>query len=255
MKTIVDVNSVEKSYGLTQVIKHCSFKIYEGEIYGLLGINGAGKTTLMKMILGLQQIDKGSIYVLGEEVGSNTEYLSNIGSVIENPTFYEHLNAGELLSMHLSYMQKKADISEALHLVGLENADKKRISEYSLGMKQRLGLARAIIHHPKLLILDEPLNGLDPIAITEMRELMRKLTNEGMSILLSSHIIEEVRHTADRIGILSDGYIKQELSRCSSSGDTSKKRSVCEFVVDDEQKSPVEDLEDYVIGLMRRERI
>ena len=157
MKTILDVNSVEKSYGLTQVIKHCSFKIYEAEIYGLLGINGAGKTTLMKMILGLQQIDRGSIYVLGQEVSSNTEYLSNIGSVIENPSFYEHLNAGELLSMHLSYMQKKADISEALHLVGLENADKKRISEYSLGMKQRLGLARAIIHHPKLLILDEPL--------------------------------------------------------------------------------------------------
>lgn len=96
MQTIVDVNSVEKSYGLTQVINHCSFKIYEGEIYGLLGINGAGKTTLMKMMLGLQQIDRGSIYVLGKEVSSNTEYLSNIGSVIENPTFYEHLNAGEL---------------------------------------------------------------------------------------------------------------------------------------------------------------
>ena len=255
MQTIVDVNSVEKSYGLTQVINHCSFKIYEGEIYGLLGINGAGKTTLMKMMLGLQQIDRGSIYVLGKEVSSNTEYLSNIGSVIENPTFYEHLNAGELLSMHLSYMQKKADISEALHLVGLENADKKRVSEYSLGMKQRLGLARAIIHHPKLLILDEPLNGLDPIAIAEMRGLMRKLANEGMSILLSSHIIGEVRHTADRIGILSDGYIKQELSRCFSSGDTSKKRSACEFVVDNEQKSPVEHFEDYVIGLMRREQI
>lgn len=251
----MDVNSVEKSCGLTQVIKHCSFKIYEGEIYGLLGINGAGKTTLMKMILGLQQIDSGSIYVLGEEVGSNTEYLSNIGSVIENPTFYEHLNAGELLSMHLSYMQKKADISEALHMVGLENADKKRISEYSLGMKQRLGLARAIIHHPKLLILDEPLNGLDPVGIAQMCGLMRELTNEGMSILLSSHIIGEVRHTADRIGILSDGYIKQELSRCFSSGDTSKKQSVCEFVVDDEQKSPVENIEDYVIGLMRREKL
>ena len=184
MRTIVDINSVEKSYGLTQVINHCSFKIFEGEIYGLLGINGAGKTTLMKMILGLQQIDRGSIYVLGQKVSNNPEYLSNIGSVIENPTFYEHLNARELLSMHLCYMQKKADISEILHLVGLENADKKTISEYSLGMKQRLNLARAIIHHPKLLILDEPLNGLDPIAISEMRGLMKKLTNEGISILL-----------------------------------------------------------------------
>ena len=237
MRTIVDINSVEKSYGLTQVINHCSFKIFEGEIYGLLGINGAGKTTLMKMILGLQQIDRGSIYVLGQKVSNNTEYLSNIGSVIENPTFYEHLNARELLSMHLCYMQKKADISEILHLVGLENADKKTISEYSLGMKQRLNLARAIIHHPKLLILDEPLNGLDPIAISEMRGLMKKLTNEGISILLSSHIIGEVRHTADRIGILSDGYIKQEFS---------VKEKISEFG---------EHFEDYVIRLMRREQI
>ena len=237
MRTIVDINSVEKRYGLTQVINHCSFKIFEGEIYGLLGINGAGKTTLMKMILGLQQIDRGSIYVLGQKVSNNPEYLSNIGSVIENPTFYEHLNARELLSMHLCYMQKKADISEILHLVGLENADKKTISEYSLGMKQRLNLARAIIHHPKLLILDEPLNGLDPIAISEMRGLMKKLTNEGISILLSSHIIGEVRHTADRIGILSDGYIKQEFS---------VKEKISEFG---------EHFEDYVIRLMRREQI
>ena len=237
MRTIVDINSVEKSYGLTQVINHCSFKIFEGEIYGLLGINGAGKTTLMKMILGLQQIDRGSIYVLGQKVSNNPEYLSNIGSVIENPTFYEHLNARELLSMHLCYMQKKADISEILHLVGLENADKKTISEYSLGMKQRLNLARAIIHHPKLLILDEPLNGLDPIAISEMRGLMKKLTNEGISILLSSHIIGEVRHTADRIGILSVGYIKQEFS---------VKEKISEFG---------EHFEDYVIRLMRREQI
>lgn len=237
MRTIVDINSVEKSYGLTQVINHCSFKIFEGEIYGLLGINGAGKTTLMKMILGLQQIDRGSIYVLGQKVSNNPEYLSNIGSVIENPTFYEHLNARELLSMHLCYMQKKADISEILHLVGLENADKKTISEYSLGMKQRLSLARAIIHHPKLLILDEPLNGLDPIAISEMRGLMKKLTNEGISILLSSHIIGEVRHTADRIGILSNGYIKQEFS---------VKEKISEFG---------EHFEDYVIHLMRREQI
>lgn len=255
MKTIVDVDSVEKSYGSAQVISDCSFKIYEGEIYGLLGVNGAGKTTLMKMILGLQRIDRGSIYVLGKDVSSNTGYLSDVGSVIEDPTFYEHLNAGELLSMHLSYMQKRADISEILHLVGLERADKKRIADYSLGMKKRLGLARAIIHHPRLLILDEPLNGLDPVAIAEMRGLMRKLAGGGISILFSSHMIGEVRHTADRIGILSDGYIKQELRRCSPSGDTGKDQSGCAFVVDDGQRSPVEDIEDHVVSLMRRERI
>lgn len=233
MQTIVDVKSVEKSYGQTQVINHCSFNIQEGEIYGLLGINGAGKTTLMKMILRLQQIDNGSIYVLGQEISSNQEYLSNVGSVIETPAFYEHLSANELLAMHLSYMKKKANIAEVLQLVGLENVNQKPIAKYSLGMKQRLGLARAIIHQPKLLILDEPLNGLDPIAITEMREFMKKLTGNGMSILLSSHIIEEIKHTADRVGILSDGYIKQEFS-------------VAEKVSEYGEK-----FEDYVIGIMK----
>lgn len=135
--------------------------------------------------------------------------------------------------MHLSYMKKKANIAEVLRLVGLENVNQKPIAKYSLGMKQRLGLARAIIHQPKLLILDEPLNGLDPIAITEMRELMKKLTGNGMSILLSSHIIEEIKHTADRVGILSGGYIKQEFS-------------VAEKVSEYGEK-----FEDYVIGIMR----
>ncbi len=237
MQTIVEVNDIEKSYGPAQVINHCSLKIYEGEIYGLLGINGAGKTTLMKMILGLQRMDRGSIYVLGKEVSSGPEYLANVGSVIENPTFYEHLSASELLSMHLCYMQKKADIEAILHLVGLENVKQKPISKYSLGMKQRLGLARAIVHHPKLLILDEPLNGLDPIAIAEIRGLMRTLANEGISILLSSHMIGEVRHTADRIGILSEGYIKQE------------------FTVKEKVSECGEQFEGYVVGLMRREGI
>ena len=114
--------------------------------------------------------------------------------------------------MHLCYMQKKADIAKTLQLVGLEHTGRKPISQYSLGMKQRLGLARAIIHRPRLLILDEPLNGLDPIAITQMRELMRRLTDQGVSILLSSHIIGEIQHTADRIGILSGGSVKQEFN-------------------------------------------
>ena len=234
MKTVVEVENVYKCYSLTEVIKHCSFQIYEGEIYGLLGTNGAGKTTLMKMILGLQRIDSGSILVLGKQAGVHPEYLSEIGSMIETPVFYEHLNAKELLSMHLMYMNKKANIPDVLHLVGLGHAGEKPVSQYSLGMKQRLGLARAIIHRPKLLILDEPLNGLDPVAVTEMRDLMKKLAAEGMSILLSSHIIGEIRHTADRIGILSGGYICQE------------------FPVADKVSEYGEDFEEYVVGFMRR---
>lgn len=212
MKTIVEVDSIAKSYGYSQVIHDCSFQIHEGEIYGLLGVNGAGKTTLMKMILGLQRADSGSIRVLGSEAGESFTYLSDVGSIIETPVFYEHLNAGEILSMHLCYMQKTGDIAETLRLVGLSEAGGKPVSRYSLGMKQRLGLARAIIHRPKLLILDEPLNGLDPVAITETRRLLRKLADEGMSVLLSSHIIGEIRHTADRAGILSGGNISRELN-------------------------------------------
>lgn len=212
MKTILEVEQVEKSYGASQVIHGCSFQINQGEIYGLLGVNGAGKTTLMKMILGLQKLDSGSIFVLGKGESDGPQYLAEIGSVIESPVFYEHLNAEEILSMHLAYMQKKGKIPDVLRLVGLESVGKKPVYQYSLGMKQRLGLARAIIHRPRLLLLDEPLNGLDPIAITQMRELMGKLVKEGMSILLSSHIIGEIRHTANRVGILSNGCIYQEFS-------------------------------------------
>ncbi|MCI8557988.1 MAG: ATP-binding cassette domain-containing protein [Lachnospiraceae bacterium] len=212
MKTIMEVDSVEKSYGSAQVINHCSFRLREGETYGLLGVNGAGKTTLMKLILGLQRMDNGRISILGNAVSRSPEYLCQIGSMIENPVFYEHLNAEELLTMHLSYMGAHANLPEVLGLVGLEHAGKKPVSQYSLGMKQRLAIARAIIHRPRVLLLDEPLNGLDPIAITEMRKLLKKLTREGIAILLSSHIIGEVRHTADRVGILSGGFIKEEFS-------------------------------------------
>lgn len=233
MQTILNVNCVEKSYGESQVLSNCTFHIRKGEIYGLLGVNGAGKTTLMKMVLGLVQIDRGSISFSGREINYDTAYLSNIGSVIEMPVFYEHLTAKEALSMHLAYMRKKADIGQALQLVGLDSVGEKMISQFSLGMKQRLGLARAFIHHPDLLILDEPLNGLDPIAITEMRELLKTLAKEGMSVLLSSHIIGELQHTADRIGVLSGGCIRQE------------------FSVEEKVTECGEHFEDYVIEMMR----
>ena len=234
MHTVAEVKGVCKRYGNTEVIRHCSFKTLEGEIYGLLGINGAGKTTLMKMILGLQRIDEGAISVLGRENGGHREYLAQVGSVVETPVFYEHLDAAKLLAMHLAYMGKEADIPTALRLVGLGNVGDKPISQYSLGMRQRLGLARAVIHRPKLLVLDEPLNGLDPIAIMEMRELLRKLAAGGMSILLSSHIIGEIRHTADRIGILAEGCIRQE------------------FSVEEKAAEYGEKFEDFVVGFMRR---
>lgn len=235
MREIVTVNSVEKNYGNTQVIRHCSFQIREGEIYGLLGVNGAGKTTLMKMILGLQKVDGGNILVLGTEIGSGTEYLSEVGSVIESPSFYGHLSGEEVLSMHLSYMRKQGDIPGVLRLVGLWQAGAKPVSKYSLGMKQRLGIARAIIHRPKLLILDEPFNGLDPVVITEMRGLLRRMAEEGMAVLFSSHIIGEVRHMADRVGILSGGSVRQE------------------FLAEEKAAEYGEQFEAYVVSLMKGE--
>ena len=137
--------------------------------------------------------------------------------------------------MHLAYMHKKGNIPEALRLAGLDRVGQKPISQYSFGMKQRLGVARAVIHHPRLLVLDEPLNGLDPVAITELRVLFKKLKNEGMSVLLSSHMLGELQHTADRIGILSRGCIREEFS-------TSEKMAVCGT-----------DFEEYVINLMRED--
>lgn len=233
MKYLVEVQSVEKSYGGPPVIKNCSFHISQGEIYGLLGVNGAGKTTLMKLLLGLQRADRGCIRVLGQEIGSGTDYLAEVGSVIETPVFYEHLHAYDILSMHLALMKKQADIDEVLRLVGLDGVGKKPVSQYSLGMRQRLGIARAVIHRPRLLVLDEPLNGLDPVAITQLRELLRKCAGMGMSILLSSHILGEIRHTADRIGILSDGCIQQEFSTAEKAAEYG------------------EHFEEFVIGLMK----
>ncbi len=231
---ILEVTDVEKNYGVSHVLNRCTFKLGEGEIYGLLGVNGAGKTTLMKMILGLQEIDRGMIQVLGNSIIGNYKYLSYIGSMIEVPFFYEHLSARENLEMHLSYMKKEGDISQTLRLVGLEESNPKPVAQYSLGMRQRLGLARAVIHKPKLLILDEPLNGLDPIGIAEMREFLHRLAHNGMTILLSSHILEETSHTADRIGILAGGCIAHE------------------FSVKEVMSEQGNNFENYIINIMRR---
>lgn len=153
--------------------------------------------------------------------------------MIETPVFYEHLSAAENLEIHMSYLQKSGDISGVLKAVGLPCEEKKPVSKYSLGMRQRLGIARAIIHKPKLLILDEPLNGLDPIAITEMRELLRGLAATGTTILLSSHIISDVINISDRIGVITNGCVSSEFSV-------------------QEKSSEIENLDEYIIGLMRR---
>ena len=215
--TIVCVHDLVKTFHGREVISNCNMNVQKGTIYGFLGQNGAGKTTVLKLLVGLLQPTSGQIEIDGVNARNNYQViLKNIGSIIETPMFYEHLTATQNLEIHLSYMQlPHNDISETLHIVGLNSAEQP-VSEFSLGMRQRLGIARAIIHKPKLLLLDEPINGLDPMGIREMRELFISLVHDrGMTIIVSSHILGEIEHIADTIGVIVNGNIVQEVALSS----------------------------------------
>lgn len=209
-QTAIQTKHLVKCFGANQVIKDCSMCIEQGTIYGFLGANGAGKTTVFKLLTGLLTPDSGSVEILGCNMLANRDkMLSQIGSLIEAPTFYEHLSARKNLEIHLAYMENEGfGIDQALQMVGLHGIDEKAVSQFSLGMRQRLGIARALIHQPEILILDEPINGLDPMGIKEVRELFVRLAREhGMTILLSSHILNEIEHIADQVGVIVDGRI------------------------------------------------
>jgi len=187
--------------------------VERGTIYGCLGVNGAGKTTIFKLLTGLLTPENGNIEILETDMLKNPDtMLSKIGTLIESPTFYEHLSARKNLELHLAYMGVYGfGIDKALQMVGISDTGEKAVSKLSLGMRQRLGIARAFIHQPEILILDEPINGLDPMGIKEMRELFVNLVKDSnMTILLSSHILSEIEHIADRIGVISDGMIMCE---------------------------------------------
>ena len=225
-----------KSFGGKEVIRDCSLTVEEGTIYGFLGINGAGKTTVFKMLTGLLTPTMGEVQVLGKDVVTQkTEILKQIGSLIDAPVFYEHLSARENLEIHLAYMKTEhADIEATLFKVGLQTTGNQPVSEFSLGMRQRLAIARAMIHSPKLLILDEPVNGLDPIGIREMRDLFKRLAeNYKTTILFSSHILPEVEHIAEKVGILSNGTI------------------VREFALDELKKDSSFNLEEFFISIVK----
>jgi ABC-2 type transport system ATP-binding protein len=215
MEHAVEIKNLVKTFGQNEVIRNCNMTVKKGTIYGFLGANGAGKTTVLKLIAGLLNITSGQIELMGHSNIRNKEkLLRNIGSLIEVPAFYDHLSAKENLEIHLSYMGiPHSGIGKALADVGLSGAENQTISEFSLGMRQRLGIARAIIHKPALLLLDEPINGLDPMGIREMRELFTSLTHEqGMTMIISSHILGEIEHIADDIGVIVNGTIVREVS-------------------------------------------
>ncbi len=217
MEYLVQTNGLTKKYETQTVIKNVNLHVKPGTIYGLLGRNGAGKTTIMKMMLGLTKITEGSITLFGKSLcdGNKRKIYPRIGSIIEAPGFYPNLTGTENLKIFsmLRGTVSRDEVKKALEIVGLPYKDKKLYSNYSLGMKQRLGIANAIMHDPELLILDEPINGLDPIGIVEIREFLEKLCKErGKTIIISSHILSEIDLIADDIGIINNGYLIEESS-------------------------------------------
>lgn len=216
MTNIIQTHQLTKRFTLESVITSVNMNIKEGEIYGFLGPNGAGKTTIMKMILNLVKPTSGEIIIQNEHITKDSyHYLKDIGSLIEYPVFYDDLTAYQNLQLHCAYIGYKDHnhIVKVLEIVGLREIERKKVKEFSLGMRQRLAIARAIVTKPKILILDEPVNGLDPLGIKEMRELFIKLKKQyGMTLIISSHIVSEIESIADTIGILHHGKLIEEIT-------------------------------------------
>ena len=216
MSYILRTNGLIKAFDNEEVVSNVSMNIKKGEIYGFLGPNGAGKTTIMKMITNLIKPTSGEIEIFGEKLTDTSyEVLKRMGAIIEYPVFYDKLTGRENLELHLEYMgyHNTKAIDNSLELVNLKNIDKKAVKDFSLGMKQRLAIARAISTKPELLILDEPINGLDPMGIKEIRYLLKMLCKEyGITILISSHILAEIEQIADTIGVINKGRLMEEVS-------------------------------------------
>lgn len=217
MEYILETKNLTKRYKDTTALKKVNLKLEKGHIYGLIGKNGAGKSTFIRIITGLSFKSDGEIKLFGKSDEGELENLrKRIGCMVDGPALYPNMTAYE--NLNIQCIQRgipgKKVISDTLKLIGLEDTKKKKVKDFSLGMKQRLGIGLAIISDPEFLILDEPINGLDPVGIMEIRELMKKLNKEkNMTILISSHILEELYETADNFIIISDGEILENLTR------------------------------------------
>lgn len=216
MEYIMETHGLIKSYKGKTVVNNVDMHVKKGEIYGFVGPNGAGKSTILKMVLNLTKPDSGEINIFGKIVDDNNfEILKKMGSIIENPYFYDRLTGRENLELHCAYMgyHNTEKIDKVLSLVSLTDIEGKAVAHFSLGMKQRLAIARAILTKPEFLILDEPINALDPDGILEMRTLFRDLNEKwGISIIISSHILSEVEMIADTIGVIKNGHLLKEIS-------------------------------------------
>jgi ABC-2 type transport system ATP-binding protein len=238
MNTIVKLQNVSKVIKGKKIIDDLSFDVFEGEVFGFLGPNGAGKTTTIRMIVGLMNITEGDVVISGKSIKKDFEgAIASVGAIVENPELYKFMSGYKNLQ-HFARMQKgitKERINEVVELVGLTDRIHDKVKTYSLGMRQRLGLAQCLLHRPKILILDEPTNGLDPAGIREIRAYIRKLAQEeGMAVIVSSHLLSEMEMMCDRIGIIQKGkLVDVQNVRDFVDGE----ELVYQFEVDDEKKA------------------
>lgn len=216
MSYILQTNHLTKIIDGKELVTDVNIHVKKGEIYGFLGPNGAGKTTVMKMITNLWKPTKGTVELFGKTLETTSyEVLKRMGSIIEFPTFYEHISGKDNLQLHCEYMgyYNKGSIDEVLEMLNLGEAANKPVKSYSLGMKQRLGIARAILCKPELVVLDEPTNGLDPAGMKQLRDLFKMLCSEyGITLIISSHLLSEIESIADTIGVINHGRMMKEIS-------------------------------------------
>ncbi len=240
-KAALKITNLNKTLGRRHILHDISFEAYEGEVFGFLGPNGAGKTTTIKIITGLLSLDEGNIEIGGSSITGNFEKaLGNIGGIVENPEMYKHMTGLDNLMQYARMRDgvTRERIDEVVKLVGLSNRINEKIKRYSLGMRQRLGVAQALLHRPRLLVLDEPTNGLDPAGIRELRDILKKLAHEeNICVLVSSHLMSEMELMCDRVGIINNGkmvgvYTVEEMIKASSGGG-------CEYIytVDSTEKA------------------
>jgi len=217
MSKALEVRKLNKFFGKKQVLHDVSFDIEEGEILGFIGPNGAGKTTTIKLILGLQSISSGEVYIDGYNIKKDfSKAIASVGAIVESPDLYMYLTGRQNLKLMSSYYNgiSKEDIEEVIKLVGLENRIDDKVSKYSLGMRQRLGIAIALLSNPEFIMLDEPMNGLDPEGIVGIRNLIINLNQtKGITFLISSHILSELSLVATKYGIISHGVMLKEITK------------------------------------------
>ena len=233
METALKIEHLNKYFGKRQILHDICMEVYAGEVFGFLGPNGAGKTTTIKIVVGLLRLDEGDVQIHGHSVTKNYEdAMACVGGIVENPELYKYMTGRENLRQY-ARMRKGVDearIDEVVKLVGLSNRIDDKVSKYSLGMRQRLGVAQALLHHPKLLILDEPTNGLAPAGIKELRDILKNLAHkENIAVLVSSHLMSEMEMMCDRVGVIVGGKmldVRTTAEMISAAQDTSIRYTV-----------------------------